>query len=427
MPYTHTHLNKLNSNSHYHTFIQYLDNLQHKKSLSYFDAMNLTRNIQLHYSTFGEPEPEPESDPEPDPDPDPDPEPDPDPDPDPDPAHDIYSIWKLENELDISFCSLKKEHIEIDIELNSTDDILLILEKYPYNDYNKTYNIDLKILHKIKPELESLRQLTGLKELKHSILKQLLYFIQGFSNVTPELSDYKHTILTGPPGTGKTEIAKIMGIMYSKIGILKNNIFKKVTRSDLVGGYLGQTALKTKAVINECLGGVLFIDEAYALHSDDSYAKECVDTLCEALSYHKDELMVIVAGYEKDLEESIFKINKGIHSRFIWRFKIEPYSAIELYEIFCTKMKQQNWKFEIENEINDNWFLQNIEYFPFHGRDMEQLFTYVKISHSYRVYGKSVSNRFKISKNDLNNGFEQLKNNRNEDLYQKENKYGMYV
>jgi Holliday junction resolvasome RuvABC ATP-dependent DNA helicase subunit len=84
-------------------------------------------------------------------------------------------------------------------------------------------------------------------------------------HITNKESDFKHTVLYGPPGTGKTEIAKIIGTMYSKIGILKNNVFKKVTRNDMVAGYLGQTAIKTKKVIDECLGGVLFIDEAYSL------------------------------------------------------------------------------------------------------------------------------------------------------------------
>ena len=77
--------------------------------------------------------------------------------------------------------------------------------------------------------------------------------------------DFMHTVIYGPPGTGKTEIAKIIGKIYCKMGILKKGTFKKVTRSDLIAGYLGQTALKTKDVINECLDGVLFIDEAYSL------------------------------------------------------------------------------------------------------------------------------------------------------------------
>ena len=74
-----------------------------------------------------------------------------------------------------------------------------------------------------------------------------------------------HTVIYGPPGTGKTEIAKIMGNIFSKLGILKKNVFRKATRSDLIAGYLGQTAIKTRDLVTSCLGGVLFIDEAYAL------------------------------------------------------------------------------------------------------------------------------------------------------------------
>ncbi len=94
------------------------------------------------------------------------------------------------------------------------------------------------------------------------------------------------------------------------MGILKNNVFRKVTRNDLVAGYLGQTAIKTKNVIQDCLGGVLFIDEAYAMansYEDDSFSKECIDTLCEALSDHKNNLMVIIAGYENELNNSFFR------------------------------------------------------------------------------------------------------------------------
>ena len=123
--------------------------------------------------------------------------------------------------------------------------------------------------------------------------------------------------------------------MYSKIGILKKNVFKKVTRSDLVAGYLGQTALKTNDVIQSCLGGCLFIDEAYSLVNNDldSFSKECIDTLNESLSRYKDNLMVIIAGYEKELNEIFFTSNPGLESRFIWRFKITPYTAKELFEI----------------------------------------------------------------------------------------------
>ena len=118
---------------------------------------------------------------------------------------------------------------------------------------------------------------------------------------------------------------------------MRSNVFKKVTRADLIAGYLGQTAIKTRKVIEECLGGVLFIDEAYALGNNeksDSFSKECIDTLCEALSDHKDELMIIIAGYEKELKKCFFEYNEGLESRFVWRFSTEEYSPQELRKIF---------------------------------------------------------------------------------------------
>ena len=124
-----------------------------------------------------------------------------------------------------------------------------IINKYDNTD-KYDYNIDVKLLKKIKPELISLDKMIGIQKLKQNVLDQLLYFIQNL-HVSEDGSDYKHTVIYGPPGTGKTEVAKIMGRIFSNLGILKNNVFKKVTRDDLVAGYLGQTAIKTKDVIKE--------------------------------------------------------------------------------------------------------------------------------------------------------------------------------
>jgi SpoVK/Ycf46/Vps4 family AAA+-type ATPase len=203
----------------------------------------------------------------------------------------------------------EKKHLDIDTEINSLDDLLKLIDDYPI-DNDIQYNINMKSLHNIKDLLKELNNMIGLHSLKNSIVEQILYFIQGLHKGFG--GDFMHTVLYGPPGTGKTEIAKIIGKIYSKLGILKNGVFKKVTRSDLVAGYLGQTAIKTRDVIKDCIGGVLFIDEAYSLGNNekrDSFSKECIDTLCEALSDHKQELMVIIAGYENELNDCFFNFN----------------------------------------------------------------------------------------------------------------------
>lgn len=299
---------------------------------------------------------------------------------------------------------LKTRHIDVD--LKTLHDMVELLQKNPYEE-NVVYNIDLKSLHKVKEEIEELDNMIGLSSLKTSILRQLIYFIQGFGII----GDYKHTVLTGPPGVGKTEVAKRIGKMYSKLGILKKNAFKKVTRTDLVAGYLGQTAIKTKKVIDECEGGVLFIDEAYSLHEDDTFAKECVDTLCEALSDRKNDWMVIVTGYEKELENTFFKINSGMKSRFIWWFSIDPYTPSELCLIFQKMIVDQDWKLPSPIPWNSQWFSDNKSFFEHNGRDMEMLFSYVKIAHAQRVYG-SKSERKVITMEDLKSGMNIFKENK---------------
>jgi len=299
----------------------------------------------------------------------------------------------------------KTKEETIDIEINTIKDVIDLLNKYEYKD-DTEYNIDLESLHKIKKELIMLDEMIGLSKLKQSILDQLLYFIQGLHKNNSG-GDYKHTVIYGPPGTGKTEIAKIIGTMYSKMGILKKNIFNKVTRNDLIAGYLGQTAIKTKKIIDESLGGVLFIDEAYSLASreqNDSFSKECLDILCESLSDHKDDLMVIIAGYEDELNNTFFKANQGLKSRFIWRFSIDTYTPKELMQIFKQKVELTEWQFVDDNVLSEKWFHTNKEHLKSYGRDVEILLTYVKICHSRRIYGKHKDIRKKITKNDMDSG-----------------------
>lgn len=302
---------------------------------------------------------------------------------------------------------IKKENILIKDNIKNLDDLIKLIDKYDIAD-NIEYNIDMISLHKIKSDLIKLNSMVGMTDLKTNILDQILYFIQNLYDFTSE-GDFMHTVIYGPPGTGKTEIAKIIGSIFCKIGILQTGNFKKVTRSDLIAGYLGQTALKTRDVVKESLGGVLFIDEAYALGNSekrDSFSKECIDTLCESLSNYKKNLMVIVAGYENELKECFFSYNPGLESRFVWRFMTTDYTAEQLMLIFFKKVKQANWYISENSDITVSWFENNLSMFKHYGRSMENLFTKTKIAHSRRIFNKSSKHKKNIILEDLEKGFE---------------------
>lgn len=321
--------------------------------------------------------------------------------------------------------------IVINTPLNSVSDILSLLDTI---DISANYSIDMQLLNKIRPELEELNAMIGMKSLKAAILDQLLYYIQGFDGC----AGFKHTVLYGSPGTGKTEVAKIIGKMYSKLGVLKKptiepvkstpanealaslfsckpvqtvgtTAFKKVTRADLVAGYVGQTALKTKAIIQECLGGVIFLDEAYSLggkDDGDTFSKECVDTLCEALSNYRENLMFIIAGYEKELDANFFSMNPGLNSRFVWRFKIDDYSATDLFDIFVSMVKKDvQWRLDANLESSGkDWFKQHFSKFPNFGRDVDTFLFKTKIAHSRRVYCLTSGDKGLLTLVDLNAG-----------------------
>jgi SpoVK/Ycf46/Vps4 family AAA+-type ATPase len=301
---------------------------------------------------------------------------------------------------------IKKEKIIINKKINSLNDLIQLINEYPIIP-NIKYNIDIYKLHNIKDLLIELNNMIGLHNIKNNILDQLLFYIQNLhlnNNI-----DYMHTVLYGSPGTGKTEIAKIIGNIFCKLGILKKGTFRKVVRSDLIAGYLGQTAIKTSKVIEESLGGVLFIDEAYALGNSekrDSFAKECIDTICEGLSNHKDNLMVIIAGYEEELNNCFFSFNQGLKSRFPWVFKTDKYLYDDLKNIFIKKVNDVNWKIKIEDDLIDDFFKNNINMFPYYGRDIEIFFFKCKITHSRRVFCQNTASKTILNITDLENGLE---------------------
>lgn len=294
----------------------------------------------------------------------------------------------------------------------------LKIQKNIHTNIDSFYpNINVDEVIDICSSLEKLDSMVGMKQLKQSVFEQIIFYLQ---KLDIKNKDYLHTCIYGPPGTGKTEIAHIIGEIFSKLHILKNNIFKKATRADLVGEYLGQTAIKVRNLVKSCIGGVLFIDEAYSLGNDkkDSFSKEAFDTLNELLSYHNDDLMVIVAGYKDEMKQYFFKSNPGLESRFSWIYEIENYSGIELSEIFIKKITENEWCLdkEITSEDTPNyiqkWFETHKTSFVSYGRDIEVLFSKIKISHSKRLIHTMISAntchsiKKHITKDDLEKGFE---------------------
>ena len=200
-----------------------------------------------------------------------------------------------------------------------------------------------------EPEIDPMEELDGLiglttikkdvRELADFVTIQKMRKDLGMKSVPVSL----HLVFTGNPGTGKTTVARILAKIYKKIGVLSKGQLVEVDRSGLVAGYVGQTALKTQDRIKEALGGILFIDEAYALaQKDDAFGQEAIDTVLKAMEDHRDDFVVIVAGYTGPMEKFI-NSNPGLKSRFNKYIEFPDYTLDELEAIFNLSCKKYDY------------------------------------------------------------------------------------
>jgi hypothetical protein len=280
----------------------------------------------------------------------------------------------------------------------------------------KKYSINTNILVKLVQPLTRLKRLVGMSKVKNEIFDMIVYYIQEFK----KKDELLHTTIEGPPGVGKTRLGKIMAELFSAMEIIPSARFTMIKRTDLIGQYLGHTAIKTQKVLDDADGGVLFLDEAYSLGDScgkDSFAKEAIDVINQNLSENKKKLIVIVAGYEDQLEKCFFSLNAGLERRFPFRYKIDGYDEKEMTDILYDRIRHIKWK--LSNELSRNFlekfFKKNELSFVNYGGDIETLILRCKFKHGRRVLGKHPKLKTILTMEDFISGFKDMKDNKRKD------------
>ena len=248
------------------------------------------------------------------------------------------------------------------------------------------------------PGCKAMTELIGMDEAKKQLFQLVVRNL--LQKLLPDKSRSSHlqnNVVLGPPGVGKTSLLRAFALICSSGGITRRPHVSFVSRSDLVGQYLGATAKATKQVVENALGGLLVIDEVYSLGSADnrdSFAKEAIDTLTQLMEEHKEDLLVAVAGYEHEVRNCFFNQNKGLERRFLSWITVPTYSAEQLCDIFASCCAQRGMVVPTRTREE---VLKRIAEFTHHAADMVSLGTQLETIVAQRAWSRAIPLRLPVS------------------------------
>ena len=333
-------------------------------------------------------------------------------------------IDKLEKNINISdnvketiYNYIKATYIQSDIQnieyvnklynriiLNMNNDFSLThSQKLNIKDIPEAYNTkDLPTI------MKDINELVGLSEIKEQI-NDLISLLKFNKKANIDINNFNlHMVFSGNPGTGKTTVARLLKDIFFNLGYIKQNKLTEVTSKDLIAEYLGQTSIKTYNVVKSALGGVLFIDEAYAItagtESGAQYGNECIATLLKLMEDYKDRLIIIFAGY-KDEMKNFLTSNPGLVSRIGYKINFPDYNLEELTQIYLNLLEKN--KLKISKDALEKLKLiikESSSYDNFgNARYINTIFQKILIEHSKNIeYKNNKNNLYKIVLDDIN-------------------------